>query len=132
VNSDSFELNLGEILKLNSGESAALIVVGPLLDEVKVAISGLGIELHYTNSISAISRFSSVFPNRKLIIVEPYYSGALYQQIQEELSKFQLQVLQIGVPKVFVRNYGSNEELLALLGLDSDSLRSRIKKFIES
>ena len=131
-NSECFEMDLGDFLKVEDGENAALIVVGPLLDQVRTAIEGLGVKLFYTNSISATSRFTSDIPNGKLIIVEPYYSGALYQQIHQGFEESQLQVLQIGVPKTFVRNYGTHDDLIRSLSLDSESLRLKIKGFIES
>ena len=126
------DVKVGEARKITSGKAATIIVIGPILDNVLDSISGLDVEVHYTNSISSSYKLKldSSFLSSKLIIIEPYYSGALLQQMQEQLESRPLQILQIGVPKEFIRKYGTREELTEHLQLDSRSLRKRIESFL--
>ncbi len=132
TNLENFELGLGETQKLTSGNAACLVVIGPLLDEVRVAISGLDIELHYTNTLSSSLNLNlqSQFPGNKLIIVEPFYSGAISQHLNSTIESTELRILQIGVPRIFIRRYGSHDDLMRFVGLDAKSIRVKLEKFL--
>jgi len=97
ANLENFDLELGETQKLTAGNAACLVVIGPLLDEVRAAISELDIELHYTNTLSSSLslRLQSQFPGNKLIIVEPFYSGSIRQHLDSTLESTALRILQI-------------------------------------
>ena len=132
TNSESIDLELGEIRKLKSGSRGVLIVVGPFLKEVLESLTELNIEIHYSNSITGLKsmKIESEFPGKKVIIFEPYYSGALLLKIIEQVSINGCEVMQIGVPKEFLEKYGTYQEQLNYLKLDSLSIRNSVEKFI--
>jgi hypothetical protein len=63
-------------------------------------------------------KIESEFPGKKVIIFEPYYSGALLLKIIEQVSISGCEVMQIGVPKEFLEKYGTYQEQLHYLKLD--------------
>lgn len=131
-NTSYFNLKNSEIKRIKDGTEGTVIVVGPLLDEVLKGTNGMDLEIHYTNSINflGLAEIHSIFPGNKVIIVEPYYSGALLLSISQQLTKIRNEILQIGVPRQFINKYGNYNQVLFHLGLDADSLRKRIGKFL--
>jgi len=132
INSEPEYLGLGEIRKLKKGSMGLLIAVGPFLREALKCLTELDIEIHYTNSINGLNsmKIESEFPGKKVIILEPYYSGALLLKIIEQLSTNGCEVLQIGVPKDFLEKYGNYQEVLQHLKLDSTSIRNKVENFL--
>ena len=122
----------GEVKKIKDGNQGIIIVVGPFLEQTMSGTKDLDIEIHYVNSlISGKSmNFSSDSNIRKLILIEPYYSGALNAKLFSQINKGGYEVLQIGVPMEFIRSYGSYEENLENLNLDARSLKRRIQEFL--
>jgi transketolase len=128
----SIDVELNEIVKLKNGNLATMIVVGPYLKQALLAVGDLDIEIHYLNAFSTgfESKINSNFPGKKLIIHEPYYSGAILQQTFSQVSKGGCEILQIGVPKRFIHEYGTYDQLLVHSNLDHTALRNRITEFI--
>jgi transketolase len=133
VNSAPIDLGLGEIRKLKEGDRGVLIAVGPFLREALKSLAELDIEIHYSNSITGLNtmKIESAFPGKKVIIFEPYYSGALLLKIIEQLSSNGCEVIQIGVPKEFLEKYGTYQEQLQYLKLDSTSIRVTVENFLD-
>jgi transketolase len=131
-NSEAIDVKFGEIRKLKNGDKGVLIVVGPFLKEVLESLTDLDIEIHYCNSItgSLSMRVQSEFSGKKVIIYEPYYSGALLFKIIEQITANACEVMQMGVPREFIEKYGTYQEQLEYLKLDSNSIRNRVEKFI--
>jgi transketolase len=126
------DVNFGEIIKIKDGTLGTVLAVGPFLKETLTAVSDLDLEIHYLNSISPAGSMmiQSNFPGKKVIIHEPYYSGIVLQKTFEQISRSGSEILQIGVPKDFIHEYGTYRELLSFLDLDPESIRKRITRFI--
>ena len=131
-NTSAINLELGEVKKIVSGRRAVFIAVGPFLGIALRALSDLDIEIHYVNSIdsSKTMEIKTSFPGRKVIIYEPYYSGAILLKLSEQISAAGCEVLQIGVPKKFLENYGTFEEQMQSLKLDLNSIQIRVETFL--
>ena len=117
------------IHKVKSGSLASVFVVGPLLEQTYQAISDLDVDLYYVNELS-----NSVFKDvpdidikSLVIIVEPYYSGPLTNLLIESPYLKQNKIRQIGVPREFLNNYGTQSDHLSSLRLDVDGIKSRIE-----
>jgi len=132
TNSEPIDLGLGEIRKLKKGDRGVLIAVGPFLREALKCLTELDIEIHYSNSITGLNsmKIESEFPGKKVIIFEPYYSGALLLKIIEQLSANGCEIMQIGIPKEFLDKYGTYQEHLQHLKLDSTSIRNNVENFL--
>lgn len=131
-NKEKFDLKVGEIKKIKNGSKAVVIAVGPFLNNVIEGLSDLDLEIHYVNSIveSSDMVINSDFPGKKVVLYEPYYSGPLLMKIFQQVNQSGCSILQIGVPKKFIQEYGTYKEHLINLELDSISLRRRISEFI--
>lgn len=131
-NDENFDLKVGEIKKIKNGSAAVVIAVGPFLNNVIEGLSDLDLEIHYVNSIvdSVDMVICSDFPGKKVVLYEPYYSGPLLMKVFQQLNQSKCSILQIGVPKKFIEEYGTYNEHLINLELDSVSLRRRISEFI--
>jgi transketolase len=130
-NKDSLDLELGEIKKIKYGDKGVIIAVGPIFQEVVLAIMDLDVELHYVNSIPAQGEMeiNSEFLQKKVMIIEPYYSGTLLLKLIGQLSSTGCEINQVGVPKAFLENYGTYSEQLGFIQLDSNSIRNRVESF---
>lgn len=126
----SIVCNFGEIQKVHSGGKATIIAVGPILDDVLEAANGLDVELLYCSSISQKAKMQLEVVSNKLIIVEPFNSGSIRQNLTILPSSSNPEILEVGVPVKFIRNYGTVEELKQLLKLDVNSLRDRFVEFL--
>ena len=131
-NSSEISMVPGEVKRIKDGNQGVIIVVGPLLEQTMNGVKDLNVEVHYVNSI--ISGKSTVFSSnskiKKMILIEPYYSGALSAKLYRQLCGTGYDVLQIGIPLEFIRFYGSYEEILENLNLDAKSLRRQIQEFL--
>jgi transketolase len=67
----------------------------------------------------------------KIIICEPYYSGAITFEVTEALKTKKVSVKHIGVPHKFLDNYGTLEENDRHLGLDAEGIKKSILAFIK-
>ena len=108
--------------------------MGPFLAQALLSLGNLDIEIHYVNSISGVKQMEieSMFSSRKVIVIEPYYSGPLLIKLINQLSVNGCEILQIGIPVEFLRSYGSYQEQLISLNLDPNSLKKRVETFINS
>jgi transketolase len=133
-NLDSINLEFGEIKRIKNGAKGMIIVMGPFLEQTLISLGDLDIEIHYVNSISSIKQMhiESMFSSRKVVIVEPYYSGALLIKLVNQLGANGCEILQIGIPVEFLQSYGTYQEQLISLNLDPNSLKKRVETFISS
>jgi transketolase len=131
VNSVSY-ISKSNLQLVKSGESATVIVVGPILDRVIESTKNLDLDLIYVNNLGSEEiDFSGIeIKGKKVVIIEPYYSGPVLQRMSSYLESNDLRVLQLGIPRKFLTNYGTPEEHYSSLGFDPKDLYQRIKGFI--
>jgi len=131
VNSVSY-ISKSKLQLVKSGESATVIVVGPILDRVIESTKNLDLDLIYLNNLGPEELdFSGIeIKGKKVVIIEPYYSGPVLQRMSSYLELNDLRVLQIGIPRKFLTNYGTPEEHYSSLGFAPRDLYQRIKGFI--
>ena len=133
-NLDSVNLEFGEIKRIKNGVRGTIIVMGPFLEQTLLGLGDSDFEIHYVNSISSIKQMQidSIFSSRKVVIIEPYYSGALLIKLITQLGANGCEILQIGIPVEFLQSYGTYQEQLISLNLDPNSLKKRVETFISS
>lgn len=131
-NGKPIHVEKGNSFCIKTGTEAVVVAVGPILDQVQNATYDMDIELHYVNSFDSSQYLNLNIQTKakKIILVEPYYSGHLLQSIASILQYTNLRILQIGVPRQFIRKYGNYSQQLEYVGLDANSIRRRIEGFI--
>ena len=99
----------GAVVKPGSGRT--VVAVGPMLDPVLEATSGLDFHVVYTNTPRPLRVVDGA------ILVEPYLEGT-----SAHLGRFD----SIGVKRVDLHRYGSPKDHARWHGLDPESLRARL------
>ena len=121
-----------EARKIQSGSKGAVLVVGPMLSEVLSGLVETDVEIHYLNSLSygKSIKIETNFPEHKVVIIEPYYSGALLLAMEEQFRNQGIQVMQIGIPRKFIEKYGEYSDYLNYLQLDAVAIKKKVEDFI--
>jgi len=116
------------VFKIEEGRMGTIIAVGPYLQRTLEAVSGKGFEILYLNEISTttISELAELIENDTVILVEPFYEGTLNRLVTEALRGKFISIRNIGIPRIFIHNYGSVQELEDRLGLNAQKIRQRI------
>ena len=117
--------------RVKNGKKALAIAVGPMLQPILDCLQNEDVEIRYLNEIDTKStlKIPELNNHKKLIIVEPYYSGVILNNLELD-SLNGIQVLQIGVRKEFIEKYGTINDILNFLQLDSKSLFDKITNFV--
>jgi transketolase len=133
TNREPIQVKFGKSRKIQDGKKAIVIAVGPILDEILDFAPQLDIEIHYLNSFDSNNETEFEISNssKTVILVEPYYSGLLLQSTMGSLASQGFSIHQIGVPKKFIRKYGSYHEQLNYLRMSSEHLMIRIAELIK-
>ena len=117
---------LGKSNLIQEGNQLTIIAVGPMLERVVEASKDLDVTIIYCTTVkpfdtSLLKDFSS-----DILIVEPYYSGPLLENIERSLKGLSGSINCLGVKDQFIKNYGTTEEVDSLLGLDTLKIRELI------
>jgi len=128
------EIKIDEDLPLSTvkmGSHATVIAVGPILREVMLASADLNLKIVYCNEISQIEStlWETLTNSKKVIIVEPYYSGGIFLSNLDFFNSLHVPILQIGVRRQFLTDYCSYEEMLKFAELDARSIREKLIDF---
>lgn len=132
VNSQSHRAVFGKAHIIKQGKSATVIAVGPILDRVLAAASDFDVTILYYTTLSPFDRetLRNNCPSGKVLLCEPYYRGALAQEIIEALAPESVRLFFSGMPREFLTNYGTSEQHDECLGLTAENIKIQIKKII--
>lgn len=125
-------VKFGKANVIKIGKLGTVFAVGPMLDNVINATKDLDVTVIYLTTIRPFD-FDTIKRNisgDKIIICEPYYSGATTEDILNCVSK-PTKIEHICVPKNFLNKYGSREEQNKMIGFTEQEIKTRIKKIID-
>lgn len=139
---EMMELPIGQGNRVKEGKDVAILSIGTILDEVKVAarkLSEQGIEasvydMIYLKPIDENMLREVAEKNCPIIIVEDAsIKGGLASAVNEWLNAngYNRLVTAIGIPDRFI-GHGSVAELKRLCGLDADSISQKIENIIKN
>ena len=126
---------------LQEGEDVTLIFSGPHFDFIKEAIENFSnkitFDLIYINNLSLLDQKlikSSIDKTKKFIVIEEHFAyGGLFDEVIKivyEISDLRGDSINLG--KTFIRKYGSYQDLLNYVGLNSENLIKKINKLISA
>jgi transketolase len=121
-----------------AGDNAPVVVaVGPMLNPVLHAITGLDVTVAYTNTprpfdAPGLAAITSGVSSRDVILVEPYLAGTSAREVSGALSAVPHRLLALGVGRVDLRRYGSPRDHARWHGLDAAGLRRSITDFLSA
>lgn len=126
-NKKSYNFNFGEAKVIKKGKLATVICVGNLLQNVLDATEDLDVTILYYNTIVPFDTdiLKNNF-NSKIIVCEPFYEGSINYYITSCLSNKPISIYNIGVPRKFLKNYGTKQEHDYKNMLDVDGIKTRI------
>jgi transketolase len=116
---------------LKTGSKATIVCFGNMLDVVQQATENMDITLLYYNTIHPFDSDTLLNNfNETIIICEPFYEGTTNYLINNALITKSFKTYNIGVPRKFLRNYGTKKEHDVNLMLDVDGISKRISTWI--
>lgn len=140
-NREPLPVGPGRFATVRAGHGPVVIAVGPMLDAVLDATTGLDATVLYAATVrpfdtAALRAALDGGPHgrgapdgRSVVLVEPYLKGTSVPWIAEALSDRPHRVLGLGTGRAELRRYGSWPEHVAAHGLDARGLRERITAF---
>lgn len=131
-NSESHNVKFGKANVIKKGNKATVIVVGPMLGNVKEACNDIDVTIIYYTTLVPFDRLTLKrnMTGDKVIICEPYYSGALDFDVMESIAGKKITIYHIGVPREFLRHYGTVVDHDIFLKLTSTDIKDKISKII--
>ena len=114
----------GRLDVVRRGGRALVLAVGPMLDPVLAATTGLDVTVAYTNTVRPLDLggLRDLATADTVILVEPYLAGTSTRLIDEALSDRPHRTLALGVGRAEQRRYGTPEQHDVLHRLDPAGL----------
>jgi transketolase len=131
-NSESYDIKFGQNLLIKKGNLATVIAVGPILNQVLAATDDLDVTVLYCTTVKPFDAetLKANAQSGKILLCEPYYSGALIPDIISALKPQPLIIETIGVPDEFLNSYGKAEEHDEYIGMTVNNIREKLQKLI--
>jgi transketolase len=123
----------GGLTVVRRGGDATVIAAGPFLSRTLAALDGIDATVLYATTLvplDAETLAREAAPAAEVVLVEPVYEGTTAAQVSAALSHRPTRLLSIGVPRRFLKRYGTSEQHDAELGLDVQGIRRRILGFV--
>ncbi|MEZ4865536.1 MAG: transketolase C-terminal domain-containing protein [Caldilineaceae bacterium] len=133
-NSRSRPVEFGKLWVEREGKAGVVIAVGPMLERTLAAVEELDLTVLYSTTVAPFDAatlreaVAQTAPN--VIVVEPYYEGALVQDIAQALQATATRITAIGVPRQVIERYGPPERHDEALGLTAAGIRAKIIDFL--
>lgn len=131
VNSEAYDVKLGEANVIKKGKSLTIIAVGPMLKMVLEAAEDFDITVLYYTSIHPFDSKTLIenSDSGKVLVCEPYYEGALDYDITKALKR-EVLIDHCGMPHEFCKHYGTTKENYAEMGLTVENIKRKINSLL--
>jgi transketolase len=132
-NAAPLELAPGGLTVVQRGRDVTVIAAGPFLSRTLAAVDGLDATVLYATTLAPLDADTlarEAAPAAEIVLVEPLYEGTTTAQVSAALAHRPTRLLSIGVPRRFIKHYGTSEQHDRDLGLDVHGIRERILGFI--
>nr|BBH85828.1 transketolase [Thermosporothrix sp. COM3] len=123
----------GKLTIVQRGTQATVIAVGPMLGRVLEAVGDLDVTVLYCTTVAPFDAetLHAEQQGDAVILVEPYYEGALVPEITAALEDRPVRIKAIGVPHQILSRYGTYQQHNEALGLTARGIRDRITRFLQ-
>jgi transketolase len=129
TNERSFEVMPGRVEVLRRGSGATVLAFGPMLSRTLDACEGLDVTVAYATSLEPFDAqgLAAIAGDRPdVVAVEPWYEGTAAPLLTKALGHAPATYTFIGVPRAFVHDYGTWQDLDADMSLDAGGIRARL------
>ena len=133
-NEKNINVKFGKANFINNNSKVTILAVGPVLNFLYPIIKEFGINLIYVTTIRPFDQkiIKNIKKNCKsLIIIEPFYSGAVLNEIISSIDTKNISIQCLSVPFKFLTNYGTKKDHDNKLGFSTKNIRNIIKKVLK-
>lgn len=125
-NAESREVTFGKATVVKKGTKAAVVAVGPLLDMVMEAVGEEDVSVLYYTTVEPFDQktLQENCPSGKVLLCEPYYYGALTNDVLGAFPNRDVRIAHVGVPHQFMTTYGSREQIDESVGISVENIRN--------
>src|SRR5438067_7925345 len=118
-NSVEYPVRFGKLEIVQRGKQATVIAVGPMLAATLSAVEGLDVTVLYCTTVAPFDAetLEATCQSSKVVLVEPYYAGALLPDICVALGRTPVSIESIGVPHEVLSHYGTPRQHDEAMGL---------------
>lgn len=131
-NASPCDVEFGKASVLRRGAKATVVAVGPTLDDVSSACAGMDVTILYYSTLEPFDgrTLAENCPSGRVLLCEPYYSGALDHDVIGCMDGCRIRVRHVGVPHVFLTGYGSAREQDREIGMTPDNIRATLEALL--
>jgi transketolase len=131
-NAESHKVKFGKAYVVKTGKKATILAVGPMLERVKEACKNLDVTILYYTTLQPFDHdtLRRHINGNKIIVCEPYYSGAVAIDVSVAAASHAVETMYIGVPREFPHHYGTVDELDTFFHLTTADIKTKIKKVL--
>lgn len=131
-NNENYEVKFGQANIIKKGKLATVVAVGTTLSVVLEAVKDLDVTVLYYTTIYPFDSqlLKENCQSGKILLCEPYYFGALSTDIISATYPQKIILDFVGVPHVFLTNYGKKEQHDIQIGLTEENIKQKLKKLI--
>jgi len=129
------KVKFGKALVLNQGKMLTVIAVGPVLNIVYDICKKLNVNLVYYTTIRPFDKEALKkikIKSKKILIIEPFYSGSITEEIINSFKNQKIQIENLSVPYRLLTNYGKKEQHDNNLGFNKKKFEIRLKKLLKN
>jgi transketolase len=96
------------------------------------AVEDMDVTLLYCTTVAPFDgeTLRATSQSSNIVVVEPYYEGALVPNVFAAMKQTPIRVEAIGVPHKVLSHYGNPEQHDEELGLTPEGIRCRIERFL--
>ncbi len=131
-NRTAYPVRPGRFHVVRRGSLATVVAVGPMLDPVLAATTGLDVSVLYANTVRPFDGrgLREQLDEPAVVLVEPYLAGTSSRLVSDVLADVPHRLLALGVRAEELRRYGEPADHIAAHGLDPAGLRRSITTFL--
>jgi len=130
TNDERHVVSPGRLEVVRRGRGATVLAFGPMLTRTLRATEGLDVTVAYATSVEPFDGdgLAAIVGDRPHVIaVEPWYEGTVASALTRAIGHLPATYEFIGVPRRFVHDYGTWQQIDADLGLDAAGIRARLE-----
>jgi len=128
ANTRTRDVQAGRISVERRGDGPTVIAVGPMLDRTLAALADTDATVLYATTVAPFDAagLRAAMTGDEVVVVEPTFAGTLAPLVAEALSDRSVRLRSVGVPRRVIREYGTPEQLDAVVALDTEGIRSQL------
>lgn len=130
-NQNELDVEFGKANIVKKGNKATVVVFAEMLDAVIEATKELDVNVIYYTTISPFDAdtLREIENTGKIMVVEPFYKGSMFDDIIFALKGKPIIIDSIGVPQKVLRDYGTKKEKDILYGLTVPIIKDKLVQF---